>query len=165
MTRMMMDGMLDTLPDPSVARAEMVCRPFNKIVVLIENVQFVVPLAMLQPPPSILISTFATATLSLAVPDTETVPETVESLASELMAIVGGIDSKMGSAIFLTRMADTHAFVSTEVAMPWKSISSCPPETILVNVTAIAVLEPPEAAMISKLLKTGWPWIETLKSR
>src|SRR5882724_11561090 len=102
------------------------------VAVLSENDQFVVPVAMLQPPLSILTSTFATATLSLAVPVTETMAATVEPLAGELMTTVGGIGSKMGSAIFLTRMADTRAFISHAVVTPMKSISSCPLETMLV---------------------------------
>src|SRR5882724_10228084 len=153
-TRTVTDGVLDTLLDPSVARAEMVCRPFGMAAVLSENDQFVVPVAMLQPPLSMLTSTLATATLSLAVPVTETVPATVEPLTGALIATVGGIDSKTGSAIFLTRMAETRALVSNAVATSLKSISSCPLDTMLVNVTVIALLEPPAAAKISKLLNT-----------
>ena len=87
--------MLERLLEVSVARAARVCKPFNKFCVLRENDQLVVPVAVLQAPPSMLTSTLATATLSAAVPDIKAVPANVEPLVGELSRIVGGVTSAM----------------------------------------------------------------------
>src|SRR6266404_381925 len=72
---------------------------------LSEDVQLVVPVAVLQPPPSMLTSTFATATLSAAEPDTVVVPAIVAPLVGALMKAVGGVKS-------MTMLVEVTKYVS-----------------------------------------------------
>src|ERR1039457_6950856 len=88
-TRIVTDGTLESLPEVSVARAKMVCWPLSRFCVLSEKDQLVVPEAVLQVPLSTFTSTFATATLSEAVPETSVEPETVEPLMGKLRATPG----------------------------------------------------------------------------
>ena len=61
--------------------------------VLSSNDQLVVPEAVIQPTPSTLTWTFATATLSYAVPEIEIVPTSVEPFVGVLIDNVGGVRS------------------------------------------------------------------------
>jgi hypothetical protein len=70
-----------TLPPVSVARTFMVCVPFVSELVFMLVVQLVVPVAVWGAPLSTLTCTCAMPTLSVAVPETVTVPETVLLLA------------------------------------------------------------------------------------
>ena len=65
----------------------------SRFCVLSEKDQLVVPEAMLQVPLSTFTSTFATATLSEAVPETNVEPDTVELLMGKLRTTPGGVRS------------------------------------------------------------------------
>jgi hypothetical protein len=84
-----------TLPELSVARAVMVWVPLATVVVFHDQDQDVVPVAGCQAPPSTCTATLATDTLSLAVPETETVPPTVAPAAGDVIEIAGATASPL----------------------------------------------------------------------
>jgi hypothetical protein len=95
------------LPEPSVARADKVCVPLPSTAVFHDQLQFVVPLAVCQAPPSTEVCTDATVEPLLeAPPVTETTPDSVEpDPGAEMLTAGGGI----------TLLTDTDSLETADV--------------------------------------------------
>src|SRR5436190_1978454 len=83
----------ETLPERSTAWAARVWLPLVSADVSQDHDQLAVPVAWLHPPPSTEMRTLATPTLSVALPVTLTVPDTVTPGCGEAMETFGAVAS------------------------------------------------------------------------
>src|SRR5258708_7513589 len=89
----LVDTLLETFPEVSVARAASVCVPLRKLALLNDRFHAAVPVAGIHSPPSNCTSTLATPILSVAVPDTTTWPVITPPFGGLLSAMLGGVVS------------------------------------------------------------------------